>query len=379
VRVEERRRDGDQPQADPEEQNSQERGIYSRGPAGLHTTPILYWSLVTSASTPAGALRRTLSAISLSPAARIGVAAGLTAIVLYQADAAAVLSAIDRTRPAPVAAAIALVAVDRAIMGWRWVALLGAVDADPRPPLAKVARVFFVSTFVGTFLPASIGGDAVRTVAAAQLGFPVAGAVAAAVLDRLLGVISMLLVAVAGLASLREVLATPGIAAGLSLTLAVSAAGLAVIFSERIAGLASLLARRVPHARAQRLAGDLVVAIRLYRHRHGLLAGVLAASIAVQALRVLEAWMLAQALSLPVSLTACFALVPVILLVMLLPITVNGIGTSQAAFVWLFGLAGVSAADAFALSILFVALGILGNLPGALLYASGPAPARKDT
>ena len=39
---------------------------------------------------------------------------------------------------------------------------------------------------------------------------------------------------------------------------------------------------------------------------------------------------------------------------MLLPVTVNGLGTSQWAFVWLFARVGVSAADAFALSILFV-------------------------
>jgi len=54
--------------------------------------------------------------------------------------------------------------------------------------------------------------------------------------------------------------------------------------------------------------------------------------------------------------------------VMLLPVTFNGIGTSQAAFVWFFGQAGVQAAPAFALSVLFVALGIVGNLPGAVLY-----------
>jgi hypothetical protein len=56
---------------------------------------------------------------------------------------------------------------------------------------------------------------------------------------------------------------------------------------------------------------------------------------------------------------------------MLLPITVNGIGTSQAAFVWFFARAGVDAAPAFALSVLFVALGVVGNLPGAVLYATG--------
>ena len=56
---------------------------------------------------------------------------------------------------------------------------------------------------------------------------------------------------------------------------------------------------------------------------------------------------------------------------MLLPVTVNGLGTSQAAFLWTFGAAGVSRPAAFALSILFVALGIVGNLPGGLLFAFG--------
>ncbi len=66
------------------------------------------------------------------------------------------------------------------------------------------------------------------------------------------------------------------------------------------------------------------------------------------------------------------AFIPLILLVMLLPVTINGLGTSQVAFVWFFGRVGVPQAEAFALSVLFVALGIVGNLPGGLLYAFSP-------
>ena len=62
---------------------------------------------------------------------------------------------------------------------------------------------------------------------------------------------------------------------------------------------------------------------------------------------------------------------------MLLPVTMNGLGTGQLAFVWMFRLAGVGAAEAFALSVLFAGLGIVGNLPGALLYAVGPSPSRR--
>lgn len=47
---------------------------------------------------------------------------------------------------------------------------------------------------------------------------------------------------------------------------------------------------------------------------------------------------------------------------------------------WLFSRAGVGDPQAFALSVLFVALGVVGNLPGALLYVkSGLDPARAAT
>ena len=68
---------------------------------------------------------------------------------------------------------------------------------------------------------------------------------------------------------------------------------------------------------------------------------------------------------------------------MLLPITVYGLGTSQAAFVLFFGPAGVAEPAAFALSVLFVALGVVGNLPGGRAVDAqrpdaghGAAPAR---
>jgi hypothetical protein len=62
---------------------------------------------------------------------------------------------------------------------------------------------------------------------------------------------------------------------------------------------------------------------------------------------------------------------------MLLPITVSGLGTSQGAFTWLFGTIGVPAAASVALSILFIALGVVGNLPGGLLYVLGSREARQ--
>ena len=101
------------------------------------------------------------------------------------------------------------------------------------------------------------------------------------------------------------------------------------------------------------------------------LVNVLLCSIAVQVLRVVQAYYLGRGLGIAAPLSSYFAFIPLILLIMLLPVTFNGIGTSQWAFYWFFSRVGVPVASGFALSVLFVALGIVGNLPGGVLYAWG--------
>ena len=59
---------------------------------------------------------------------------------------------------------------------------------------------------------------------------------------------------------------------------------------------------------------------------------------------------------------------PVGLVALMLPISVNGFGVPQGVIVWLLRPVGVPPADAFALSTLIVLSGIVANLPGAWLY-----------
>lgn len=302
----------------------------------------------------------------LARAARIVIAAGLFAFLLYYSNPGQVAAELADIRWGWLAAAIALVLVDRTLMAWRWIALLAPIAQGTRPPLSSVLRIFFVSSFLGTFLPGSVGGDAVRAWGLSRVGVGAHESLASVLMDRLLGVIAVFLLAGAGLALAPDMLGERIVIAGLAVVAIVCLAALTVAFSDRVAARYRLFA-----------------ALNAYRgHRAGL-AGVLAASIGVQALRILQAWLLGLSLGITAGLSAYFALIPIILLVMLLPITFNGIGTSQAAFYWAFGRVGVEYDAAFALSVLFVALGIVGNLPGGLLYAFGrtegrPAPATES-
>lgn len=307
-------------------------------------------------------------------ALRLAVGLGLTIVALLFANPVKVWGAAAAAQPAWIAVAVALVAVDRALMAYRWIVLVRAI-AGP-VSLAIVLRVFFVSTFLGTFLP-SVGGDAVRAVSLARHGVGAADATASVVMDRLLGVWSLLLVACASLWGVQAARSDAGVILTLVVTAAACAVAGAVLFSDTAAAAVTRLIAALPGARLRHASGRLLETMRRYRHRPRALANVTLGSVGVQFLRIVQAFCLGMALGIAASPEIYFSLIPIILLIMLVPITVYGLGTSQVAFVWLFGSIGVPDSQAFALSVLFVALGAVGNLPGGLIYAFGrrePSP-----
>jgi uncharacterized protein (TIRG00374 family) len=305
---------------------------------------------------------------------RLGVAIGLTAYVLWTSDPRAVWAACRDANWWWIAAAMALVVVDRALMAARWIELLAALTPGSRPPFLVVLRVFFVSSFVSNFVP-SLAADSYRMYALSRYRVDLAESAASVLMDRLLGILSVVIVA-AGALPFATALGVPdGVLLVLGATVAGCIAAGSVVFSERAARAAVRMSALVPVDALHRMTAALVQAVRRYAQHHTALLRVLLMSIAVQVFRVVQAMCLGYALGLTVPAAAYFAFIPLIVLIMQVPITVNGFGTTQYAFTTLFVPLGAEKGATFALSILFLALGILGSLPGALFYAAG-APAR---
>ncbi len=306
----------------------------------------------------------------LSTLARVLFAVAVTGYVLWKSEPAAVGNTLRGTSWGWVLAAVALVLADRLLMAQRWIALLAPVETGARPPLGTLVRIFFVSTFLGTFLPASVGGDAVRAWSLKRDGVPGAQSLASVLMDRLLGVISIVLCAAAGLALVPDLLHDRHVGWALAAATAGCIVAVAVVFSNRLDDAVRGWLGRAPRGRVLGAFGRLLTALQTYRRHHALLLLVLTASVGVQLLRIMQAWMLGRSLGIDIPLVAYLVAIPAILLLMLLPITINGLGVSQWAFVFAFARFGVGRPPAFALSVLFVALGLVGNLPGALLYAT---------
>ena len=72
-------------------------------------------------------------------------------------------------------------------MIWRWVLLLRASGVDDRGDDGR-ASIFLVSSFVGSFLPAGVGGDAARAWGLSRVTAHGGEALASVAVDRLLGI-----------------------------------------------------------------------------------------------------------------------------------------------------------------------------------------------
>lgn len=303
---------------------------------------------------------------------RLAVAVALTALALYWSNPSRILAAGANARLGWLAAATALVLVDRTLMALRWIDLLVALTPGTRPPLPGVLRAFFVSSFISNFVP-SVASDLYRAYALSRYDVHLAESTASVLMDRALGVLSVALVAAAALPFAGRLATETSLLTTLAVVFALCAVATAVVFSARAAdGLRAAVAI-VPLRTLHRITDALTDAVRRYATHHRALVRVLAMSVLVQVFRVLQAWCLGVALGIDMPLATYFVFIPIIVLIMQVPITVNGLGTTQVAFHQLFVPQGAPAAPVFALSILFLALGIVGSLPGGVLYAMTPA------
>jgi len=289
----------------------------------------------------------------------------ITAAILWwlssRIDMRAAVAAIATVSLPHLALVLALVALDRAVMIWRWLLLLRAADVAVSG--AAAARLFLVSAFVGSFLPAGVGGDAARAWGLSQITAKLGDALASVVVDRVLGVLSLAAMGAVGLAVSASGNATGRV---IGAVLVVGLACVAAFWSDALLRLAV-----PPHRHGGPLARRLLRladAVARYRAHRGALATVMAWSLIVQFLRITQAYVLGAGLGMQVPFSYYLLVMPVGLLMLLLPISVSGFGVPQGIIVWLLRPVGVPDALSFALSTLIVLTGLAGNLPGLLLW-----------
>jgi uncharacterized protein (TIRG00374 family) len=258
------------------------------------------------------------------------------------------------------AAAFVLYLVGIVVRAYRWQILLGALGMDI--PLARLTVLYFVGTFFSNFLPTGIGGDVVRVYELSRQSKRPIESVGTVLLDRATGLLVLFLIALMALPFSYPLIA-PNVAAAILLLCLGSWAGLGLILRrdwlERW-GLLRIMAR-IKQLR------------ELYESVHACgpkaIGGALAISLVFNVLLIAVNYLIALSLRVEIPLWYFLLFIPLTSFLLVLPISLSGLGVREGGYVYLFAQAGVSAHLALAMSLLFYALNVASGLIGGVLYA----------
>ena len=299
-------------------------------------------------------------------AAKVVLSLTLLAWCLSNVQLVQLVPLLADARVAVLLALIPLIALEAAAGAWRFKLILDTVHILP---LSTHFAHYFVASYFNVLLPSSMGGDAVRVVMLKRTGADIAPATLMVFVDRVLGVLSLLTIALC--AMFVAELPAPLERFVLVSFIAVAIAGLALAFGYR-----AIVSRTPSWAWLEKTLSNLR-GVRIAPRALFLSAAM---SFVFQVLTIAFTSVIAVGLRLDVSMTQVFALVPITWLATMIPLSIGGLGIREASFTVLFGLVGVSPTAALALSLgtyaVFVVMALIGALVAAL---ADPArnPARR--
>jgi hypothetical protein len=303
---------------------------------------------------------------------KIVISVGLVAWAFAKIDLKQVGAQLATANPWLILAALALFELAIIVNGAKWQVLLRAQGV--RVPFGAVLQFLFTGFFFNNFLPANVGGDVIRGYGLARYTDRGADAAVSVIVDRIVGLTAYMgtaflaAVIVVNLSSDQGLQKLEWIA---FVALVALLTAFAVLLSRRVRTVLSrFFALRWLSPLAPLWSG-ISGAFDAYRFQYRALAVAFGLALLGIVCTALVNWLLSQSMGGLIPLSAIFLLNPLIALVLMLPISIGGIGVSQAAYPFFYGLAAISPSHALAVSLLMQAVVIVGSLPGAFFWLRG--------
>ena len=301
--------------------------------------------------------------------ARILIALGLLALVVTRVDWVEVRLVLSQTRLSLLPFIFVLGTLDRLWMAWKWYYLLRGLGVPVR--FLQVAGQYYLGGLLGTAVQSQLGGDIARASAVGRHSGRTRIVAASVVIEKVVGFIAAGILAGAALVLVRyryEVVSrTLLLAAAVPVAVAIGLAPM-LAYPRFTASLLSRSLNIYPRLASKLpLAGMLTSPDRLQQAR--VIPRFFLLTLAEQLVPLANLFVLKEALGLHLSGYAILAFTPLITFFARLPISIEALGIYEGLSIYLFGMAGLSAASALAIALLDRVMGLVVLAFGGLAYA----------
>jgi uncharacterized membrane protein YbhN (UPF0104 family) len=306
---------------------------------------------------------------------RIGLSAILLAALLSQLGVRSLAVRLHNLTPAFVLFAWGYYAACQLLSSFRWQVLVRA--AHGHVPLRSLFGFYLIGMFLNNFLPTGMGGDVVKTYYLYRETGAGRMAAASVFLERFTGIVGASLLSLLALAV--------GLAYGEPPLLGAAVAGAALFVLGVAAALWHVPPWAVRAATGWRLVSAFVAGkieglyetVACFRNHGPALAAATAISMLISALYAVYYALVAAALGAPINARYFMEFLPLVGLVILLPVSVGGLGVREALMAYLFAQVGVAPSHVVATSLTAYLLNTLLSSCGGLLLMAKPSLARR--
>lgn len=297
---------------------------------------------------------------------RLIISGALIAFFLKGIDAQALSSVFGRISWGLIFMALGLIVCVRMVIYFRMKLLL-EVWGD-KIPYKELVKVGLMGDFGNVFMPGSLGSDLFRIYILQRYLRDVTRAASAVIYERFIGLISLAFIVFLSVIWAREILMEIGIyglLSSLCIVLAIILFAFFIFPNTILAVFNSVFRMRNRIGRKIRLIAETIMHYSLHK---SLFISVFAICIATQIMRILVTFVVASAIGVSVDIQYFFLIVPIIIFVLMIPVSVGGLGVREGASVFLFSFVGVGQADAFMMALLTNLLIMFYSLPGGVLF-----------
>jgi len=300
--------------------------------------------------------------------AKVCLSFGLIYWLLKDADHQTIWESLSTAHPGFLIIAFLMFYVGFILICFRWRMLLRVEGVEAK--ISYLFKSFNIAVLFNNLLPSTIGGDAYRMYDVWKLGGSKTKAVSVILMDRFIGMFALIVYGLIASILVTEVrVAIPGLVLYLAGILLAMVVLMWMVFgsgSPILGWFLSLQSKLL--AIPQRIVEKFGSALQEYRGRGDVLLKALLLSFAVQLNVIVHFVVIGMALNLDVPSIAMFIIIPVATLIMLLPVSINGLGVREAVLVFLFAVYGVSTESAIAFAWIWLAMLLAQGVVGGIVF-----------
>ena len=304
----------------------------------------------------------------IGPAVRTAVSLLLILILLYimRGKYGEIASALKNTNIAVFIAAFIAFILAAVISGFRMKLIIQAQDIAIN--LREALSLTFIGYFFNNFLPTSIGGDVVKAHYLSKHSEDTAGSYASVLVDRLVGMVTMIFMAFAALLLVGTNIVDKKVTIAIYIVTALSVLCILFLASKSFAKRFSVLITLIkPLESKLRKVYDTT---NKYRHHPELMVATFFISIVSQLFYFACFGILALSIGSRIPASDLLLKMPIVSIMSLLP-SINGLGVREGSTVVLFGPL-IGRENALAIGILMLVVLLITSIIGGIIYALSP-------